>query len=161
MSPEPYKSSAAESPSQTLRLETMDPPHPSHHHHRLHLRLDPGHHHRIHIHLCHHTAHLLPAAASCAHFQQQHPQSLVPGPPSAAPWHPEGGPITGPQVEAARESEETALQAGQGEDVYLEGEEEDEEEPVFVLTDEWAEFFAKADAKRKLAKKQKKKDRKK
>jgi hypothetical protein len=76
---------------------------------------------------------------------------LVPYPPSAAPWHPEGGPITGPQVEAARESEEPALQTGQGEAVYLEGEEvEEDEEPVFVLTDEWAEFFAKADAKRKL-----------
>ncbi|XP_047057311.1 uncharacterized protein LOC124663679 [Lolium rigidum] len=146
----------------------MDPPHPAHHQqHRLHLRLDPGHHHHIHIQLCHHTAHLLPAAASCAHFQQQHQQSLVPPhslfpyPPSAAPWHPEGGPIAGLQVEAARKSEEPALQAEQ-EDVYLEGEEEEEEEePVFVLTDEWAEFFAKADAKRKLAKQQKKKDRKK
>ncbi|XP_047053019.1 heart- and neural crest derivatives-expressed protein 1-like [Lolium rigidum] len=142
----------------------MDPPpqpsHHQHHHHRLHLRLDPGHHHHIHIQLCHHTAHLLPAAASCAHFQQQYPQSLFPYPPSAAPWHPEGGPMAGPQVEAARESEEPALQVGQ-EDVYLEGEEEEDEEPVFVLTDEWAEFFAKADAKRKLAKQQKKKDRKK
>lgn len=32
--------------------------------------------------------------------------------------------------------------------------EEDEEEPVFVLTDEWREFFAKSEAKRRLAKKQ-------
>ena len=28
-------------------------------------------------------------------------------------------------------------------------EEEDDEEPVFVLTDEWMEFFAKSEAKRK------------
>lgn len=29
-------------------------------------------------------------------------------------------------------------------------EDDEEEEPVFVLTDEWAEFFAKSDAKRRL-----------
>ncbi|THU68153.1 hypothetical protein C4D60_Mb08t00900 [Musa balbisiana] len=34
------------------------------------------------------------------------------------------------------------------------------EEDVFVLTDEWMEFFAKSEAKRKLAKQQKKKGRK-
>ncbi|KAK9992937.1 hypothetical protein SO802_022640 [Lithocarpus litseifolius] len=37
-------------------------------------------------------------------------------------------------------------------------EEEDDDEPVFVLTDEWREFFAKSEAKRKLAKKQAKKN---
>lgn len=31
-----------------------------------------------------------------------------------------------------------------------EEEEEEEEEPVFVLTDEWMEFFAKSEAKRRL-----------
>jgi hypothetical protein len=69
---------------------------------------------------------------------------LFPYPLAAAPWHPEGPPA-GPQGEAARESEDPAPQA----ELYLE---EEEEEPVFVLTDEWAEFFAKADAKRKLGK---------
>ena len=29
-------------------------------------------------------------------------------------------------------------------------EEEDDEDPIFVLTDEWKEFFAKSEAKRKL-----------
>ncbi|CAA3010342.1 Hypothetical predicted protein [Olea europaea subsp. europaea] len=38
-----------------------------------------------------------------------------------------------------------------------EEEEEEEEEPIFVLTDEWKEFFAKSEAKRRLAKKQAKK----
>jgi hypothetical protein len=71
---------------------------------------------------------------------------LFPYPLAAAPLHPEGPPA-GPQGEAARESEDPAPQA----ELYLE-EEEEEEEPVFVLTDEWAEFFAKADAKRKLGK---------
>ncbi|KAI5020031.1 hypothetical protein ZWY2020_044919 [Hordeum vulgare] len=45
---------------------------------------------------------------------------------------------------------------GGGEEVYLVGQEEEwgdeEEEPVFVLTEEWAEFFAKANAKRRLGK---------
>ena len=29
-------------------------------------------------------------------------------------------------------------------------EEEEEDEPIFVLTDEWRDFFAKSEAKRKL-----------
>ncbi|XP_041992380.1 SKI/DACH domain-containing protein 1-like [Salvia splendens] len=41
-----------------------------------------------------------------------------------------------------------------------ENEEEEEEDPIFVLTDEWREFFAKSEAKRKLAKKQAKKGKK-
>ena len=39
-------------------------------------------------------------------------------------------------------------QADQAEELSFDDDED--EEPVFVLTDEWAEFFAKADAKRKL-----------
>ncbi|PNX94447.1 hypothetical protein L195_g017623 [Trifolium pratense] len=35
------------------------------------------------------------------------------------------------------------------EHIELDGDEEDDE-PVFVLTDEWREFFAKSEAKRKL-----------
>ncbi|KAK8532426.1 hypothetical protein V6N12_053869 [Hibiscus sabdariffa] len=42
-------------------------------------------------------------------------------------------------------------------DIKEEDEEEEEEEPIFVLTDEWREFFAKSEAKRKLEKKQAKK----
>ncbi|XP_027337671.1 uncharacterized protein LOC113851404 [Abrus precatorius] len=41
----------------------------------------------------------------------------------------------------------------------LDGEEADDE-PVFVLTDEWREFFAKSEARRKLEKKQDKKGKK-
>ncbi|KAJ6687091.1 hypothetical protein OIU79_016761 [Salix purpurea] len=39
----------------------------------------------------------------------------------------------------------------------LEEEEEEEDDPIFVLTDEWREFFAKSEAKRKLEKQQGKK----
>lgn len=35
------------------------------------------------------------------------------------------------------------------EHIELDGDEEDDE-PIFVLTDEWREFFAKSEAKRKL-----------
>jgi hypothetical protein len=49
---------------------------------------------------------------------------------SLAPWHPE------PPHNAVEEEAEN-LDA-------------DDEEPVFVLTDEWEEFFAKSDAKRRL-----------
>jgi len=35
------------------------------------------------------------------------------------------------------------------EHIELDGD-EDDDEPVFVLTDEWREFFAKSEAKRKL-----------
>ncbi|XP_009610779.1 uncharacterized protein [Nicotiana tomentosiformis] len=35
--------------------------------------------------------------------------------------------------------------------------EDEEDEPMFVLTDEWRDFFAKSEAKRRLAKKQAKK----
>lgn len=36
------------------------------------------------------------------------------------------------------------------EQAHEELEEEDDDDPVFVLTDEWREFFAKSEAKRKL-----------
>ncbi|KAG4938681.1 hypothetical protein AAZX31_16G082100 [Glycine max] len=45
------------------------------------------------------------------------------------------------------------------EHIVLDGEEE-EDEPVFVLTDEWREFFAQSEARRKLEKKQGKKGKK-
>lgn len=34
---------------------------------------------------------------------------------------------------------------------------EEEDDPIYVLTDEWRDFFAKSEAKRRLAKKQAKK----
>jgi hypothetical protein len=127
----------------------MDPSHHHHHHHhRLHLHLDPRHHHHVHIRFCpHHHGHITP-----------HPLAPAPAPAPAAhrttpaaPWplHAGAGPNDGPQGEATNEA--AALHLEQAEEVILVGEEEEEEEePVFVLTDEWAEFFAKSDAKRRL-----------
>ncbi|PAN26869.1 hypothetical protein PAHAL_5G043900 [Panicum hallii] len=136
----------------------MNPPHPGpglprRHHHLLHLHLDPRHHHHVHIHLCHHHhhgAHLL-APTPPAHLHHQH---QVPAPVffpnadgNAASWQPEP-PSAAVGEDVGELDPEPGLLHAEGAD--------DEEEPVFVLTDEWAEFFAKSDAKRRLAKQQKK-----
>uniref|UniRef100_A0A0E0JSS9 Uncharacterized protein n=1 Tax=Oryza punctata TaxID=4537 RepID=A0A0E0JSS9_ORYPU len=126
----------------------MDPSH-HHHHHRFHLHLDPRHHHHVHIRFCpHHHRHITP-----------HPVAPAPAPAPAAhhatpaaPWQQQPGPNGGPQGEATNEA--AALHLEQAEEILV-GE---EEEPVFVLTDEWAEFFAKSEAKRRLAKQQQKKN---
>ncbi|KAJ1286807.1 hypothetical protein BS78_03G380400 [Paspalum vaginatum] len=141
----------------------MNPPRPEpgvphRHHHQVHLHLDPRHHHHIHIHLCHHFhhdgAHLLgPAPPARLHHQQQNPAPvLFPSAyPSAAgaPWQPE--PLRAPVAEDLRDldPEPELLHAEEVGD-------DEAEEPVFVLSDEWAEFFAKSEAKRRLAKQQKK-----
>lgn len=51
------------------------------------------------------------------------------------------------------------LEEEEHQQLYEEEEEEEDEEqdPVFVLTDEWRDFFAKSEAKRRLAKKQSRK----
>ncbi|CAL4953044.1 unnamed protein product [Urochloa decumbens] len=141
----------------------MNPPQPGpglprRHQHLLHLHLDPSHHHHVHIHLCHHHhgAHsLAPAPPACLHHhhQQQHPAPVFfpNANPMAAPWQPEPPAAAVGEDVGGLDPEPGLLDAEAA---------EDEEEPVFVLTDEWAEFFAKSDAKRRLAKQQKKKGRK-
>ncbi|OEL20485.1 hypothetical protein BAE44_0018498 [Dichanthelium oligosanthes] len=138
----------------------MDPPQPGpglprRHQHllHLHLHLDPRHHHHVHIHLFHHHhgAHLLaPAPPACLQQQQQHPAPVFfpNANPSAAPWHPEPPPAAVGEDDGELDHEPGLLHAEAAED--------EEEEPVFVLTDELAEFFAKSEAKRRLAKQQKK-----
>ncbi|CAL4972469.1 unnamed protein product [Urochloa decumbens] len=153
----------------------MNPPQPGpglprRHQHLLHLHLDPRHHHRVHIHLCHHHhrvhihlchhhhgAHsLAPAPPACLHHhhQQQHPAPVFfpNANPMEAPWQPEPPPAAVGEDVGELDPELGLLDAEAADD--------EEEEPVFVLTDEWAEFFAKSDAKRRLAKQQKKKGRK-
>ncbi|XP_008654751.1 uncharacterized protein [Zea mays] len=153
----------------------MNPPHPEpglprRHHHMVHLHLDPRHHHHVHIHLrcCHHHHHgthlLAPAPpARLNDNQQRHPAPVLfpntyPN-PSAAPGQPEP-----PRAAVREDVEDLDPEPGL---LHAEEEEEEDEEPVFVLTDEWAEFFAKSEAKRRLgnrsplaAKQQKKKSRK-
>ena len=61
---------------------------------------------------------------------------------NAAPWQPEPPPAAVGEDVGELDPEPGLLHA--------EGAEDEDEEPVFVLTDEWAEFFAKSDAKRRL-----------
>ncbi|KAL6616607.1 hypothetical protein ACP70R_038877 [Stipagrostis hirtigluma subsp. patula] len=127
---------------------------PRRHHHHVHLHLDPRHHHHVHIHLFHHHHHAAqplvpPPPANLDRHAHPAPVFFPNAYPAAAPWQPE------PPRAAAGEAEggwdpEPALHAERAEEA------EEEEEPVFVLTDEWAEFFAKSEAKRRLAKQQKK-----
>ncbi|CAO2181940.1 unnamed protein product [Urochloa humidicola] len=134
----------------------MNPPQPGpglprRHQHLLHLHLDPRHHHHVHIHLCHHHpgAHsLAPAPPACLHHQQHPAPVFFPNAdPTATPWQPEPPPAAVGEDVGELDPEPGLLHAEAA---------EDEEEPVFVLTDEWAEFFAKSEAKRRLAKQQKK-----
>lgn len=60
----------------------------------------------------------------------------------AAPWQPEP-----PPAAVGEDVEELDPEPGL---LGAEAAEDEEEEPVFVLTDEWAEFFAKSEAKRRL-----------
>ncbi|KAH7517597.1 hypothetical protein FEM48_Zijuj09G0081800 [Ziziphus jujuba var. spinosa] len=46
------------------------------------------------------------------------------------------------------------------ENAFEEEDDDDDDDPVFVLTDEWKEFFAKSEAERKLKKKQANKEKK-
>lgn len=62
--------------------------------------------------------------------------------PGAAPWQPEPGPAA-----VGGDVEELDPEPGL---LHAEAAEDEEDEPVFVLTDEWAEFFAKSEAKRRL-----------
>ncbi|RLN24076.1 glycine-rich RNA-binding protein 2, mitochondrial-like [Panicum miliaceum] len=107
---------------------------PRRHHHLLHLHLDPRHHRHVHIHLCHHHHHgahlLLPAPPAHLHHQHQ-----VPAPVffpnangNAAPWQPEPPPAAVGEDVGELDPEPGLLHA--------EGAEDEEEEPVFVLTDE-------------------------
>ncbi|XP_068323943.1 uncharacterized protein [Pyrus communis] len=135
----------------------MDPPHGSrpwrpcllhhphhhlhHHHHHHPLFLCPLHHR--HRHQVHHFHHLRTNFAS---FPQN------PEPPAAAatpfPTHLNSEPSELKEEYYDDPTAQTLPEYGEIDDGGLEEEEDDE--PVFVLTDEWKEFFAKSEAKRKL-----------
>ncbi|OMO95009.1 hypothetical protein COLO4_16103 [Corchorus olitorius] len=114
---------------------------PLHHHHHCHRH----HNHHIII-LCplHHHHHLI----TChSHVNP----TLTPLPP---PNH-----FNSLSTAVQNEAHHSATLASQ-EQEYEEVGEGEEEEPVFVLSDEWREFFAKSEAKRKLEKQQANKKRK-
>ncbi|XWS47194.1 hypothetical protein CRYUN_Cryun14cG0132100 [Craigia yunnanensis] len=110
---------------------------PHHHHHHHHTIICPLHHH--HLVTCH--SHVSPTLAPLSLQNYLNRES------------------TTVQNEAHHSStlvlqEQEYERQGEGEGEGEEEEEEEEEEPMFVLTDEWREFFAKSEAKRKLEKKQ-------
>ncbi|CAN6684821.1 unnamed protein product [Malus baccata var. baccata] len=119
--------------------------HLHHHHHRHPLFLCPLHHHLHRRHDNHHFHHLRPNFAS---FPQN------PEPPAAAaipfPTHMNSEPSEFKEAHYDDPTSLTLPEQTHGEigDGVLEEEEDDE--PIFVLTDEWKEFFAKSEAKRKL-----------
>ncbi|XP_057457865.1 uncharacterized protein LOC130748648 [Lotus japonicus] len=106
--------------------------------------LSHRHHHQ------HHCSHC-PLRRHCHHCPLHNPPTLFQPPPlfPSLPQIPHLSPLKQPIASDAQISQEL-------ENIELDGEEEDDE-PVFVLTDEWREFFAKSEAKRKIEKKQGKK----
>ncbi|KAF5446434.1 hypothetical protein F2P56_032062 [Juglans regia] len=137
------------------------PLHPAHHHHHNHCHFHSlcfcphGHHHNLHLH--HHHHHHL------HHHQFNGRRHICPS-FNTFPRNPEpSGPVPLPNDlnrcasgrEEAYDYATPMLQEHNYEE--LKEEEDDDDDPVFVLTDEWREFFAKSEAKRKLEKKQAKK----
>ncbi|KNA20710.1 hypothetical protein SOVF_049990 [Spinacia oleracea] len=130
---------------------TTEPPHQcpyhrQHHHHHHHLlfihpsSLSSPHHH-LHLHHHHHHYHVLPQSNNIP----QNPNSnfcpnLINPPPQI------------PEPEAPPTSQYTLNFKDDDHDEFEEVLDEDED-PIFVMTDEWREFFAKSEARRRAAKK--------
>ncbi|XP_039125896.1 uncharacterized histidine-rich protein DDB_G0274557-like [Dioscorea cayenensis subsp. rotundata] len=138
----------------------MEPeqPHLHHHHHHPHLHIHPhcAYHHLLHFHCCRSTPHI--------HFHHHCP-NLSPLPSFGFPHRPPPFPIRSiseePIVSAVDHPttmrEGLSLQKQEfNEDLQLDDEDEEVE---FVLTDEWREFFAKSEAKRRADKQRKQKAR--
>ncbi|KAK1271709.1 hypothetical protein QJS04_geneDACA004488 [Acorus gramineus] len=138
-------------------------PLPHHHHHHPHpIFICPLflHHHHHHLHhnqlgcpnLCpHHAFHCL------THNHHLHHPLLTPPPPSLSDQHPISQNPTSAYVNSGVSNQtETDVFGGE---LKESGEQQQQQEPVeeeedlFVMTDEWMEFFAKSEARRKLEKK--------
>ncbi|KAF5741290.1 hypothetical protein HS088_TW10G00286 [Tripterygium wilfordii] len=128
-------------------------PYPPHHHH---LFLCPHHHHHHHhVIICpHHHNHPMPHHHHCLRFNTNCEGHIPP------PLQNQSTSETNPCLPLETQFCSSTQTLQEPEHVELE-EEEEEDEPVFVLTDEWRDFFAKSEAKRKLEKQQAKKNRRK
>nr|XP_010905137.1 LOW QUALITY PROTEIN: forkhead box protein B2 [Elaeis guineensis] len=168
-------------------IEGMKPQfHPNPHHpFSLPLRPPPPHHHHHHPPLLHfHLPLFLHRPCSCPPLlliphHHHHPSCPLPFQPRSSnvscpnfspipPAVPSSQPIQNPclvpsraaaveslEVSEAQTMDSSALELQQQE--WREDQDLEDEEDVFVLTDEWMEFFAKSEAKRRLAKQRKKK----
>ncbi|XP_044493055.1 SKI/DACH domain-containing protein 1-like [Mangifera indica] len=137
---------------------------PRHHHHHFHHHHQHHHHHHHHgplIFLPHHHHLIICPYHHINHHSYHVNATFTPLPPQNSD-QPSQNPFKlqaearlfkhtshyDAQTWTLQDEENTGL---------AEEEEEEAEEPIFVLTDEWREFFAASEAKRKLAKKQAKK----
>ncbi|KDP45293.1 hypothetical protein JCGZ_15158 [Jatropha curcas] len=138
-----------------FRIRRRPPCLPHHHHH---------HHHRHH-HLCHGHPHQLCSLHNHYHHHYCNCHFLIC--PGLAPVPLQVADPYAPypsenefnlQSNANTENYNSITQVLQEPEINdLEDEQEENDDPVFVLTDEWREFFAKSEAKRKLEKQQAKK----
>ncbi|XP_065875500.1 uncharacterized protein [Euphorbia lathyris] len=109
--------------------------HPCCHHHHHH----PCCHHRHHHHHCN-CHHLCPRIASLSLHPQSNYYSASQIDLNLQPNFYKETPASVAQISEEPKQNE------------LDNEDEDEDDPIFVLTDEWREYFAKSEAKRKLDK---------
>ncbi|KAL0905230.1 hypothetical protein M5K25_027419 [Dendrobium thyrsiflorum] len=164
------------------QLPSQSVPHRRHHHHHhFHCHCFPllhrHHHHHLlfakfapspllcpcPLHHNHHHHHHFNSCSSNLHLLAINPRVISSIPPNPCPV-PAGFFSGCPTVSTAAEalvSESGVEPMDQSEVLKLEDPGEEEElEDVFVLTDEWREFFAKSEAKRRMDKQQKNEHRK-
>ncbi|CAO2824463.1 unnamed protein product [Amaranthus hypochondriacus] len=120
-------------------------PHHHHHHHHHHLHHQHHHHHHLHHHHYHHVQ--CQCAVPEQNYHSHYPNSI------SLPLHtnPNLG-VSGSEVSHTLPDTQNFIDDG-----LEEYEELEDEDPIYVMTDEWREFFAKSEAKRREAKKQAKK----
>ncbi|XP_028776904.1 SKI/DACH domain-containing protein 1-like [Neltuma alba] len=128
--------------------------HRHHHHHRPHHHHCHGvlsycafHNHYFHCH-CH--RHRQGSNIVTPSLPPQNPESFVPFPV---------GNNSNVMAAEHKAADGAAAQISQ-EQEHLDLDEEEDEEPIFVLTDEWRDFFAKSEARRQQEKKNRKKGKK-
>lgn len=118
--------------------------HHCHHHHLL--LLHPASHHQHHHHHVLPYFPLNPKLNFCPNLINPPPQIPQPAVPLASHNNPNSG-FSG--FEVPDSSQDTQNFQDDGLDEF---EEVEDEEPIFVMTDEWREFFAKSEARRREAK---------
>nr|XP_004242421.1 uncharacterized protein LOC101252895 [Solanum lycopersicum] len=124
--------------------------HPLHHHHH-HFQI--VHNCPLHSYMLQRNKHVPPCPLFTPFPLPQNPEQITPS------LQPE---VMNMQISEPNVSfNDSGMMQNEGENFEYEGEnfeyEDEEEEPIFVLTDEWRDFFAKSEAKRRQAKKHAKK----
>ncbi|PKA54876.1 hypothetical protein AXF42_Ash000711 [Apostasia shenzhenica] len=156
MQPQLPSQSPRHHPCICFPLSTLNPNQQPHHHRHFHVLLHPHlpllplppcrHHHPGFHHLHHLSAPIHLPQVSSNGYASFPPQVSLP-PPAG-----DSADSVGPVI---LDASETWIPTKDEENFeMMDAEEEEGEEDIFVLTDEWREFFAKSEAKRKLGKQQ-------